>query len=72
MGKYDGPHFGTDNNVVSVWLANTEYKKYQKIIGLKTLKMKTMNLGIDSLMILDLEVTIVIWLKAFLTIKIMT
>jgi hypothetical protein len=27
MGKYDGPHFGTDNNVVSVWLANTEYKK---------------------------------------------
>ncbi|MBE9577219.1 immunity 22 family protein [Flavobacterium proteolyticum] len=27
MGKYDGPYFETDNNVVSIWLAKTEYKK---------------------------------------------
>ena len=25
MGKYDKPHFQTDNNVVSIWLATTDY-----------------------------------------------
>jgi hypothetical protein len=27
MGKYDMPHFESNNNIVSVWLANTEYNE---------------------------------------------